>query len=315
MFNYKNIYIDDWYSIIGPKEKSDGNLKKYNLALSDYYFNEKTIEKAEVRMQKFALNYFKSSKIDVVCASDLMDQLIVSNLMAEEEDIPFLGVYNACASFASGVISIANMIQSKGVKRGVYITSSHNLSAEKQFRFPIEYGAVKPKRSTFTATGAVGVSLNNTSGKIKIISATLGKVKDSYVKDAFNMGGVMAISAIATFKEHLKNRCKSEEDYDLILTGDLGACGSKIFKRVLKSEGYNLKKYMDAGENFYKKIDCSGASGPTVLPLFLFNNIVHNKKYKKILLLATGSLHSPLLVNQKMSIPSVTHALEIEVVR
>ena len=216
MFNYKNIYIDDWYSIIGPKEKSDGNLKKYNLALSDYYFNEKTIEKAEVRMQKFVLNYFKSSKIDVVCASDLMDQLIVSNLMAEEEDIPFLGVYNACASFASGVISIANMIQSKGVKRGVYITSSHNLSAEKQFRFPIEYGAVKPKRSTFTATGAVGVSLNNTSGKIKIISATLGKVKDSYVKDAFNMGGVMAISAIATFKEHLKNRCKSEEDYDLI---------------------------------------------------------------------------------------------------
>ena len=202
MFNYKNIYIDDWYSIIGPKEKSDGNLKKYNLALSDYYFNEKTIEKAEVRMQKFVLNYFKSSKIDVVCASDLMDQLIVSNLMAEEEDIPFLGVYNACASFASGVISIANMIQSKGAKRGVYITSSHNLSAEKQFRFPIEYGAVKPKRSTFTATGAVGVSLNNTSGKIKIISATLGKVKDSYVKDAFNMGGVMAISAIATFKEH-----------------------------------------------------------------------------------------------------------------
>ena len=129
------------------------------------------------------------------------------------------------------------------------------------------------------------------------------------------MGGVMAISAIATFNEHLKNRGKSEEDYDLILTGDLGACGSKIFKRVLKSEGYNLKKYMDAGENFYKKIDCSGASGPTVLPLFLFNNIVHNKKYKKILLLATGSLHSPLLVNQKMSIPSVTHALEIEVVR
>ena len=113
MFNYKNIYIDDWYSIIGPKEKSDGNLKKYNLALSDYYFNEKTIEKAEVRMQKFVLNYFKYSKIDVVCASDLMDQLIVSNLMAEEEDIPFLGVYNACASFASGVISIANQLIDK----------------------------------------------------------------------------------------------------------------------------------------------------------------------------------------------------------
>lgn len=315
MFNYKNIYIDDWYSIIGPKEKSDGNLKKYDLALSDYYFNEKTFEKTEVKMQKYVLNHFKTEKIDVVCASDLMDQMIVSNLMAEEEDIPFLGVYNACASFASGVISIANMIQSKGVKNGVYITSSHNLSAEKQFRFPIEYGAVKPKRSTFTATGAIGVKLNNIAGKIRIVSATLGKVKDSFVKDAFNMGGVMAISAIDTFKEHLKNARKTEKDYDLILTGDLGACGSKIFRKVLEGEGYNLKNYMDAGENFYKKIDCSGASGPATLPLYLFDNVIYNKKYKKILLLATGSLHSPLLVNQKMSIPSVTHALEIEVER
>lgn len=315
MFNYKNVYIDDWYSIIGPKEKSDGNLKKYNLGLNDYYFNEKTFEKAEVKMQKFVLNHLKNSDTDVICASDLMDQMIVSNLMAEEEDIPFLGVYNACASFAAGLISIANMIQAKGIKNGIYITSSHNLAAEKQFRFPVEYGAVKPVRSTFTATGAIGVKVTNKEGKIKVISATLGRVKDSFVKDAFNMGGVMAISAVSTFKEHLKRSHKDESYYDLILTGDLGACGSKIFKKILGKEGYNLKNYMDAGENFYKTIDCSGASGPAALPLFLFDNVIHNKKYKKILLLATGSLHSPLLVNQKMSIPSVTHAVEIEVER
>lgn len=315
MFNYKNVYIDDWYSIIGPKEKSDGNLKKYDLGLNDYYFNEKTFEKAEVKMQKFVLNHLKDSSIDVVCASDLMDQMIVSNLMAEEEDIPFLGVYNACASFAAGLISIANMIQAKGVKNGIYITSSHNLAAEKQFRFPVEYGAVKPKRSTFTATGAVGVKVTNKEGKIKVVSATLGRVKDSYVKDAFNMGGVMAISAMDTFKRHLEKSHKDASYYDLIITGDLGACGSKIFKKVLEKEGYNLKNYMDAGENFYRAIDCSGASGPATLPLFLFNNVIYNKKYKKILLLATGSLHSPLLVNQKMSIPSITHAVEIEVER
>jgi len=176
MFNYKNVYIDDWYSIIGPKEKSDGNLKKYNLGLNDYYFNEKTFEKAEVKMQKFVLNHLKSSDIDVICASDLMDQMIVSNLMAEEEDIPFLGVYNACASFVESMLIGANFISSKQINKVCLLTSSHELTSERQFRFPIEYGSLKAKYTTITATGSVGCVISNEKTKCKIISSTSSNI-------------------------------------------------------------------------------------------------------------------------------------------
>ena len=313
MFNYKNVYIEEWFSIVGPKAK-ETNLKKYNLSINDYYFNESTFEKAEVKMQKVILNYFnRNSKPSVLVASDLMDQMTSSAIGAKNVSIPYLGLYNACASSVSGLITIANMLSFKNIKDGLFITSSHNLTAGKQFRFPTEYGAPVPKRSTITATGAIGIKLTKKETKYKIVSSTLGMVTDSYVKDAYNMGAVMAPSAVRTIIDHLKNQNKSPEDYDLVLTGDLGEVGKKIFLELLKKENIKLKNYEDAGANFYQKNEASGASGPAVLPLYFFNNTIYNKKYKRILLLATGSLHSPLLVNQKESIPAVTHAIEIEV--
>jgi stage V sporulation protein AD len=315
MFNFKDIYINDWFSIVGPIEDKS-NLKNYNLAMKDYYYGEKTFEKAEIKMQNIILNYLlKSNKPDLIIGSDLMNQLSITNMSLVNRNIPYLGLYSACASSVGGIINLSLLVDSKKIKEGLYITSSHNLNAEKQFRFPIEYGAPKPKRATFTTTGAIGLTISKKESNIKIINGTIGSVVDSYVKDVFNMGAVMAPSAVDTLLKHLEATKTTVNDYDLILTGDLGEVGMRIFTELLKEKNIKLKNYIDAGTLIYHNKEYSGGSGPVVLPLVLLNNIIYNKKYKKILLLATGSLHSPVLVNQKNSIPAITHALTIEVIK
>ena len=315
MFNFKDIYINDYFSVVGPLE-AKSNLKGYNLSMDDYYYGEKTFEKAEVKMQNIVLdNLLKKSKPNLVMGSDLINQMVVTNMSLKDRDIPYLGIYSACASSVGSMINLASLIESRKIKEGLYITSSHNLNAEKQYRFPIEYGAPKPVRSTFTTTGSVGFTLSKTPSKLKVLNGTIGCVIDSYVKDVFNMGAVMAPSAVNTFLRHLDLTKTNPDDYDLILTGDLGKVGEKIFKRLLAEKNIFLKNYKDSGTLIYSNTEYSGGSGPVVLPLVFFNNIIHNKKYKKILLLATGSLHSPVLVNQKNTIPAITHALTIEVIR
>lgn len=315
MFNFKDVYINDYFSIVGPLEEKS-NLKGYNLSMEDYYYGEDTFEKAETKMQNIVLdNLLKKHKPDLIMGSDLMNQMTITNMSLNNRNIPYLGIYSACASSVGGILNIASLIDSKKIKEGLYITSSHNLNAEKQYRFPIEYGAPKPIRSTFTTTGSVGFTLSKTPSNLKVLNGTLGCVIDSYVKDVFNMGAVMARSAVDTFLRHLKLTKTNYQDYDLILTGDLGKVGEKIFKELLKKEGISLNNYMDSGTLIYTNNEYSGGSGPVVLPLVFFNKIIHSKKYKKILLLATGSLHSPVLVNQKNSIPAITHAVTIEVIR
>ncbi len=315
MFNFKDIYINDYFSIVGPLEKNS-NLKGYNLSMDDYYYGEKTFEKAETKMQNIVLdNLLKKHTPDLIMGSDLMNQMIITNMSLNNRNIPYLGIYSACASSVGGIINLSLLIDTKKIKEGLYITSSHNLNAEKQYRFPIEYGAPKPIRSTFTTTGAVGFTLSKNSSNLKVLNGTIGCVVDSYVKDVFNMGAVMARSAADTFLRHLKLTKTTPQDYDLILTGDLGKVGEKIFKELLKKDGIPLTNYLDSGTLIYKNNEYSGGSGPAVLPLVFFNKIIHNKKYKKILLLATGSLHSPVLVNQKNTIPAITHAVTIEVIR
>ena len=245
-----------------------------------------------------------------------MNQNTATNSSVINNNISFMDVYSACATFNESLIIMSTFIDSKKVKNGIVITSSHNLCSEKQFRFPVEYGALKPIYSTFTTTGSVGCILSNVPSNIKVISGTIGSVVDMGIKDANNMGAVMAPAAVKTLMEHLKYMNKTLKDYDIILTGDLGKYGYDLFKTILKKDyRININNYVDAGAIIYNKEQekYSGGSGPVCLPLILFNNILQNKKYKKILFIATGSLHSPTLVNQKHSIPSIAHAVELEV--
>lgn len=312
---FKNVYINNSYSIAGIYE-NNGNLKNVNRYLKDFYDNEKTIEDTEVKMQKEVLDNLINPKTELIVGGDLMNQNTATNSSVINNNISFMDVYSACATFNESLIIMSTFIDSKKVKNGIVITSSHNLCSEKQFRFPVEYGALKPIYSTFTTTGSVGCILSNVPSNIKVISGTIGSVVDMGIKDANNMGAVMAPAAAKTLMEHLKYMNKTLKDYDIILTGDLGKYGYDLFKTMLKKDyGININNYVDAGAIIYNKEQekYSGGSGPVCLPLILFNNILQNKKYKKILFIATGSLHSPTLVNQKHSIPSIAHAVELEV--
>ena len=317
---FNNVYIKDAFSIAGPLE-SDGKIRKYDLTMEDYYYQEKTFIDAEIRMQKVVIDNLlyrnkMAHQIDVLIGGELSNQLTITSYAAKNFDIPLLGVYSACASFAESILIAATMIEGNAIKNAITITSSHNLNAERQFRFPIEYGAPKNGTTTFTATGAVASIITNEKSKIKIEAATMGKVVDYDQKDAAHMGAVMTPAAVEVLIKHLNDLKRNAEYYDIILTGDLGAIGSDIFKECLKTNyGIHLKNHMDAGcEIFLSSQEVySGSSGPVTLPLVLFNKILKNSKYRKILLIATGSLHSKDTTNQKKTIPAIAHAISLEV--
>lgn len=316
-FKFKEVYIKDYETIIGPLEK-EGFLNCQNF-LEDYYYGEKTFEDAEIKMQNFCLNNILrrnklNNKVELLVGGDLSNQLAISSYNVKNQEIPFLGVYNACATFNEIILILANLIEGHRIDGGLGLTSSHNLNAEKQFRYPIEYGAIKKKYSTFTTTGAACCYLTNKETNIKVESGTIGTVVDLGIKDVSNMGAVMAPSAAKTLHDHLTDLKRDINYYDIIVTGDLGEVGANLFLEIIKDDyNYIPKEYMDAATIIYRpnQQTFSGGSGPVVIPLVLFNELL--RKYKKILLLATGSLHNPVMVNEKKSIPSITHAISIEV--
>ncbi len=315
---FNNVYINNYYSIAGPKERL-GKIKNYDLTFKDYYFGEKTFEKAEIKMQSVVLDYLlKNNSADIILGGDLSNQITNSTYAARNYNTSFLGLYSACATFAEELLVASNLLETNQVNSVICLTSSHNLTAEKEFRFPIEYGSPKKVTSTFTATGCVGCLLTNNQSNIKVESATIGKIIDLDWKDPNHFGAAMAPAAADTIFNHLKDLGRNADYYDVILTGDLGKIGSKILIEYMREE-YNiiLKNHLDAGtEIFCNSQDVnSGSSGPVTIPLVFFNRVIKNTQYKKILLVATGALHSPLMLNQKESIPAIAHAVSFEVIK
>ena len=316
---FKNVYINDQETVVGPYENN--GILNFNNSIKDFYGDEKSFENCEIKLQKIVFdnilrkNNLSDINIDLVVGGDLMNQITATSFNMRDYNIPFLGVYSACASFPESLLILANMVDSKFLKKGIAITSSHNLTSEKQFRFPIEYGCLKPKRSTFTATGAVSTLVSNKVSKVKVESATIGRVIDYGIKDPFNMGAVMAPAAASTIVNHLNELNRSINYYDVVLTGDLGEVGSQILKEFLLKNN-NMKNHLDAATLIYsdEQETFSGASGPVALPIVLFNKILKQRKYKKILIVGTGSLHSPVMCNQKNTIPSIAHAVSLEVI-
>ena len=318
---FNNVYIKDHSSIVGPLEKQSF-LKNYDLSFDDYYFGEKTFEQAEIKMQKVVMdhllnhNHLIDSKVDLLIGGDLINQISISSYNASKYSIPYLGVYSACATFAEELITGSTFISGRFAKNIVCITSGHNLNAERQFRYPVEYGAIKKHTTTFTTTGAVATLLTNEPSNIKVESATIGKAIDMGINDANNMGAVMAPAAAETLVTHLQEMKRDVSYYDLILTGDLGQVGKNIFLDFLNQVyDIQLKKYMDAGCEIYTSTQevYAGGSGPALIPLYLFDKVLGCKKYKKILILATGSLQDVQLTNQKLGIPGIAHAVSLEV--
>ena len=244
---FNNVYIKDNFSIVGPLER-DGLLKIYDLVMDDYYYGEKTFEQAEIKMQKIVLdnllnkNKLTENKIDALIGGDLINQTSISSYNASKFCIPYLGVYSACATYAEELIIGASLISGKLAKNIIVITSSHNLNAERQFRYPVEYGAVKKHTTTFTTTAAISTLLTSEQTNIKIESATIGKALDMGITDTNNMGAVMAPAAAETLNTHLLEMKRNINYYDLVLTGDLGLVGREIFLEMLNKQ-YNINYY------------------------------------------------------------------------
>lgn len=318
---FTNVYINDYFTLISSLEHNPTISKKVDKVMDDYYLDKNVPEEAEAEYQNIVVknllekNKLKDTDIDLMVGSDLQNQLFASNFNATNYNIPFLGVYSACASFVESLIVASSLIQSKGIKNSIVVTSSNNLVTEKQFRYPIEYGAVKKKVNSFTCSGAVSALVTNKKSKIKIESANIGRIIDMGHTDTNDMGAAMAPGVAETLYDHFISTDRKPNYYDVILTGDLGVSGTYILKEyMLKKYKIKLNNVYDAGVIIYNNkpdSEFAGASGPVCAPLVLFSELI--KKYKKILVVASGSLHSCVSANLKKPMPGVGHAISLEV--
>ena len=326
---YQNVYLQDTACVCGPYEKKGPLGKYFDKTYSDFYCGESSFEKAEVKMVEDSIQCLlkKSSlakeDIDLVVGGDLLNQIIATTYGSYGVGQGFVGIYGACSSSVLGLILGSTFIENGFASNVIGVVSSHNLTSEKQFRYPIEYGAPRPNSATFTATGAASCLLTSQKSSIRMECATIGRSIDYGQNDSNDMGRVMAPAAIDTLTRHFQETGRGVEDYDWILTGDLGVYGKEIVKEyLLKKYSIDLeKKYDDCGVLLYdlekQKEVKAGGSGPACSPLVVYSYFVsqlRKKKIKRILFLATGALFSPLFLYQKENILSICHAVSLEVV-
>jgi len=326
---YKDVYIDETATVCGPYEKK-GPLRRYfDKCYDDLYVGEDSYEKAEIKLVRSSLKTLMNKanidkyNIDLVIGGDLLNQITASTYGTYGVGNGFIGIYGACSSSVLGLIIAANFIEGGFVNNCCCVVSSHNLSSEKQFRNPVEYGAPRPNSSTFTSTGAASCLLSRKKTSIRVESSTIGKIVDYGQNDANDMGRVMAPAVIDTLKRHLEDTGRKVDYYDLILTGELGKYGKEILIDYMRNcYNINLKdNYNDCGTMLYdlyeQKDVHAGGSGPVCGALVVYSYIMHlmrRKKIKRVLFLATGALFSPTLLYQKENINAICHAISLEAV-
>lgn len=311
-------------SCAGPKESTGAIGKFVDFKSADDMFGEKTFEKAETKMFYTAVKgvmdklKLKDDDLDVFIAGDLLNQIVSATFTARNLDFGYLGVYNACATFTESLIVGSVLVDGGYVSKALCGTSSHFSSAERQYRYPLELGCTRPPLSQWTVTGAGACVLAKKSNGIKITCATIGKVVDFGVTDANNMGAAMAPSACDTIAKFFKDTGYLPEDFDLIVTGDLGTFGTRVVKDLLWEKGYDIRsRHVDCGELVYNidEREYQGGSGAGCSSL-VFSSYLYRKmtdgELKRILLVSTGALLSTLTTQQGESIPGIAHAVCIE---
>lgn len=326
-FKFNNVYVENTATVVGPYEKNGPFGNEFDKCYDDFYCGEKVFEEAEVRLLEESVDILlrKSKKrykeIDLILGGDLLNQITATSYGVKKFNIPHLGIYSACSTSTEGIIIAASLINSNYIKNAIISVSSHNLTSEKQFRNPVEYGAPRPKTSTFTTTGGASILLTKNKTKIKVESGTIGRVCDMEEKDANHMGANMAVAAGETIIDHLKDTKRDISYYDLIITGDLGVYGMGILRDYLKEEkGIEFSNnYIDSGTMIYDLINQSdvhaGGSGPACSPLVNYSHIfplLEKGELKRVLIVATGALFSGTFLYQKHPILSISHAVSLE---
>lgn len=309
----------------GPFEAQSNFAADFDLLHDDLWLGQESYEKAEKKLLEQACETaikkagVKKEDIQFFMSGDLINQIISSSFTARTLGIPFIGIYGACSSSMEGLALAGLMVDSGFAKLALAATSSHNAAAEKQYRYPTEYGAQKPPTAQWTVTGAgAGVVAQNGEGP-KITSATIGRVVDMGISDPFNMGSAMAPAAVDTIEAHFRDLHVSASDYDFIATGDLGRVGHIIARDLLKKHGIAIPeaKLTDCGMMIYKDTQpvFSGGSGCACAATTTYGHFLNRMRrgeLRKILVVATGALLSPMSYQQKESIPCVAHAVSIE---
>ena len=322
LFNAPSVL--SYASAVGPKE-GEGPLADYfDFIGSEAALGEDSWEKAEVILQKSAFRaalekgQLAETDISFVFAGDLLNQCTCSSYGIRDFDIPFVGVFGACSTMAESLALASIFVESGLAENAAALTSSHFCSAERQFRFPLNYGGQRTPTSQWTATAAGCAVVAPRKEPPYINAVTFGKVTDMGVKDANNMGGAMAGAAYETISAHLANTKQSITDFDMILTGDLGQVGSGLLIDLFKRDGVDIANvHADCGLMLYK-IDeqdvHAGASGcgcgASVLCGLILKRISEGK-LKNVLFTATGALMSPTMTQQGESIPGIAHAVHI----
>jgi stage V sporulation protein AD len=306
-------------SVAGQKE-NEGLLKnKFDIVMNDNYWEEKTWEKAESKMQKEAVSaaLAKAGKrsADLILAGDLINQCTGTSYGLRDSNIPFYGLFGACSTMAQSLSVGAMLIDGGFAETAVCGTSSHFCSAERQFRLPLNYGGQRPPTAQITVTGAAMTVLSNEGGAPYITHVTTGKIVDKGIKDALNMGAAMAPAAADTLLAHFKDTGTDPDAYDLIVTGDLGRLGFEIVCDLTEQSGVRMKNYNDCGLMIYdmetQDPHCGG-SGCGCSGLVLCADILPKLRdgtLKKVLFVGTGALMSPVSVQQGESIPAIAHAV------
>jgi len=315
-------------AIAGKKEGAGPLHDDFDQIIADDLFGEETWEKAESRFQYTAADLaiqkagLTPSQIHAALGGDLLNQIMAASLAVRELHTPFLGLYGACSTMAES-LCIGSMLVDGGYLQNVVCTaSSHFCTAERQYRFPLEYGCQRPPTAQWTVTGA-GSAVVSSDDKLPTICrtthVTIGRLVDMSIKDANNMGAAMAPAAADTLYRHLTDMNATAADYDLIITGDLGRVGHDLLLTLMQERGLPLDpaKYIDCGlEIFSPDQDThAGGSGCGCSAVTLCGHILHRfqrGELKRVLFMATGALLSPTSNQQGDTIPGIAHAIVLE---
>lgn len=318
--------IISYSSVAGPNEKKGPYGDAFDLTIDDDMWGEKTYEFAERKMlthvaeESLKKAGLTPDDVSYMIGGDLLNQIISSGFAARTLGIPFIGLYGACSTMSESLMIGAMLTDGGYSDYALCCTSSHFATAERQFRNPLELGTPKTPTSQNTITGAGAVVISPDRGETlpAITYATTGRVIDMGVNDVNNLGAAMAPAAAETIISHLEDTDRGSDYYDCIITGDLGTFGSELLLHLASDSGYDLSAiHRDCGALIYggnKNMMCggSGCGCSAVMLCGYFLNEMKKGKINRILFAATGALHSPTSMLQKETIPSVSHAVAIE---
>lgn len=313
-------------TVVGPFEGRGPLASDFDIIHGDSMLEEESWEKAEKvlieQAAKLAIEKAGLTKEQVQfhIGGDLMNQIISTSFAARTLSIPYLGVFGACSTSMESLALASALVNGGAAKFILAGTCSHNSSVEKQFRYPTEYGSQKPPTAQYTVTGA-GAAIVSQEGEGPVVtSATIGRVIDMGITDPFNMGAAMAPAAVDTIQAHFRDLQIEPGYYDLIVTGDLAKVGYEIACKLFEKHNFPIHQteYADCGMMIYDydtQMVQSGASGCACSAVVTYGHLMKRMRMgeiKRMLVVATGALLSPLSFQQGESVPSIAHAVAIE---